>query len=164
MRRETLRVFFSVACATCLGGVADLGRASELTIHRLCDHRTPPDKALVLAYWSDELAAGGPEPPCVVKDPVFSNYRVISSRVERSAHGAGAVAIVEFEDAARKGIERMTAENRGQILAVVVTGKIVSMPMISRAYSDNRLLITSSRERDAQGIVEAIRAHPQPRP
>ena len=159
---KSIRCLFIVAWVFGLSGVTAHGWAAEVTIHRVCDYYTPVDKAQLLEYASTDLAARGPQPACVVKDPLFSGYRVVSSRVERNSNGAGAVAVLEFEEAARKQIERMSSENRGQQLAVVVAGRIVSLPMITRPYSDNKLIISSASESDAMRIVAAIHSHAQP--
>ena len=63
---------------------------------------------------------------------------------------------VEFDDSAKALIENMGRANVGRIVAVVVSGRIVSMPMIVRPYSDNRLLIAVASEQEATRLVAEL--------
>jgi preprotein translocase subunit SecD len=69
--------------------------------------------------------------------------------------------VVEFDETARPLIEKMSQDNVGKLMAVVVGDRIASMPMISRPYSDNKLLISVSSEREATRIVAALSPPPR---
>jgi preprotein translocase subunit SecD len=78
-----------------------------------------------------------------------------SARVEPDPQGIGAVAVIELDESARPRIEQMTKDNKGKLVAIVVDNLVVSIAMITRSYSDNRILVTTLSRADAERIVAA---------
>jgi hypothetical protein len=139
-------------------GVPDVSLAQDhegLSVHRICVQGGTGEK-LFLRYWSPAVNTGLPEPVCVFKAPEFGGLPIRSLRVLREPSAGGAMVAVEFDDSARTWIEKMSRANVGNIVAVVVSGRIVSMPMITRPYSDNKLLIVVASEEEATRLVAAL--------
>jgi len=139
-------------------GVPDVSPAQDnqrLSVHRICVQGGTGEK-LLLQYSSPAVNTGLPEPVCVFKAPEFEGLPIRSVRVLSEPSAGGAVVAVEFDDSAKALIESMSRANVGRIVAVVVSGRVVSMPMIFRPYADNKLLIAVASEHEATRLVAEL--------
>jgi preprotein translocase subunit SecD len=129
---------------------------TPLAIHLICDGLVPQNKRLLLHYWSPEVARGNSDPACVLQKPELVDLTIRSARVEPDPQGIGAVAVIELGESARPLIEQMTKNNKGRLLAFVVDRRIAMIAMVTRPYSDTRILITTRSRDDAERIVSAV--------
>ena len=114
---------------------------------------------MFLPYWYPGVNDSIPEPVCVFKSPEFGGLPFRAAKITRDSRGRASV-VIEFDEDARPLIERMTAENVGKVVAIVVGDRIASMPMIWKAYSDNKFVIGVRNESDAERIVAVLNAEP----
>ena len=150
--------FRFIVALTLMLGIVNVSLAQEpatISVHRTCIDGGM-GKKLHLRYWSPEVNNGLPEPVCVIETPAFGGMPFRSVHIESDRTGIGAMVVVEFEESARPLIEKMSRDNVGKLMAIVVRDRIVSMPMISRPYSDNKLLISVASDREAARIVAAL--------
>jgi len=139
-------------------GIANGSVAQErvsVSVHRTCMGGGTGEK-IFLRYWWPDVNDSIPEPVCVFKIPEFGGLPFRSARITPDRTGIGAIVVVEFDEAARPLIEKMSQDNVGKLMAVVVGDRIASMPMISRPYFDSKLLISVSRKGEATRIVAAL--------
>ena len=129
---------------------------TQVAVHRACIAGGSGEK-LFLRYWYPGVNDSIPEPVCVFKSPEFGGLPFRSAKITRDSRGRASV-VVEFDEDARPLIERMTAQNIGKLVAIVVGDRIASMPMIWKAYSDNKLVIGAGNESDAERIVAVLNA------
>jgi hypothetical protein len=156
----TFRLFVALSL---LLGIDDGSLAQErasVSVHRTCIGGGTGEK-LFLRYWWPDVNNSIPEPVCVFKTSEFGDLPFRSARITPDRTGIGAIVVVEFDETARPLIEKMSQDNVGKLMAVVVGDRIASMPMISRPYSDNKLLISVSSEREATRIVAALSPPPR---
>jgi preprotein translocase subunit SecD len=139
-------------------GQASLGQAQAvLSMHRTCITGGVVGEKLFLRYWPAPPDNGIPEPVCVAKTPALEGLPIRSAHVEPDRRsGLGAIVVVEFDDTARPLIEKMSRDNVGKMMAVVVGDRIVSMPVISRSFSDNKLPISASSNGEVKRILSAV--------
>jgi len=135
--------------------MAYAAETTPLTIHRVCSGSEAKTERLSLSYWSADVARGNPDPACVLREPELAGLPFRAARVEPDPQGIGAVAVIELEESARPRIEEMTKKNKGNLVAFVVDNRVVSIAMITRPYSDNRILVSTSSRADAERIVAA---------
>jgi len=135
--------------------IAYAAETTPLTIHRVCSGPVPESERLSLRYWSPEAARGNPDPACVLRKPELAGLPFRAARVEPDPQGIGAVAVIELEESARPRIEQMTKNNKGNLIAFVVDNRVVSIAMVTRPYSDNRILVSTMSRGDAEKIVAA---------
>ena len=128
---------------------------TPVSVHRTCMTDGSGEK-LFLRYWYPDANNGIPEPVCVFKAPEFGGLPFRSAKLTYDSGRATANVVVEFDEAARPLIEKMTARNLGQVVAIVVGDRIASMPMIWKAYSDTRLLIVVRNKNEAAQIVTVL--------
>ena len=132
-----------------------------LSMHRACVTGGVTEK-LFLRYWPPQPDNGIPEPVCVAKTPALEALPVRAAHVEPNRRiGVGAIVVIEFDDTARPLIEKMSRDNVGKMMAVVVGDRIVSMPVISRAFSDNKLPLGAASEVDIKRILSAVPSAPE---
>ena len=142
--------------ALCLGASQAHGQ-TVLSMHRGCIDGGAGDK-LFLRYWPPAPDNGIPEPVCVVKLAALHSLPIRSAHVVPNRRsGAGAVVVVEFDETATPLIEKMSRDNVGKLMAVVVGDRIVAMPMISRTFSSNKLPIGASTDAEVKRILAAVR-------
>jgi preprotein translocase subunit SecD len=146
-------------------GIAKVSLGQELasvSVHRSCIEGGPGEKVQLRYWFPDEMNNGISEPVCVFKTPEFGGFQVRSVRIEPDRRsGIGAIVVVEFDEAARPLIAKMSQGNVGKLVAVVVGNRIISMPMIWRPFSDKKLLICVSSVEEAARIVAAIKSGPE---
>jgi preprotein translocase subunit SecD len=128
---------------------------TQVSVHRTCIADGSGEK-LSLRYWYPDVNNSLPEPVCVFKTPEFGGVPFRSAKVTYDSGRATANIVVEFDESARSLIEKMTARNLGNVVAIVVGDRIASMPMIWKAYSDNKLLIVVRNKNEAARIVNVL--------
>ena len=150
------KYFLALALSAAIVPMCHAADRTPLTIHRECSGAAAGSDRLFLRFWSPEVARGNPEPVCVLRKPELANLPFRSARVEPSPQGVGVVAIIELDESARPLIEQMTRNNKGNLVAFVVDNRVVSLAMVTRAYSDNRILVSTLTRADAERIVLAV--------
>ena len=156
-----LAVYRSLVVAVLTIGAVSGSLAQEriqVAVHRACITGGSGDK-MFLPYWYPGVNDSIPEPVCVFKSPEFGGLPFRAAKITRDSRGRASV-VIEFDEDARPLIERMTAENVGKVVAIVVGDRIASMPMIWKAYSDNKFVIGVRNESDAERIVAILNAEP----
>jgi preprotein translocase subunit SecD len=144
-----------LAVSICLGA-GQAHAQSTLSIHRACiDGGT--GETLLLRYWPPAPDNGIPEPVCVVKAAALDTLPIRSVQlVPDRRSGAGAVVMLEFDESATTAIEKMSRDNVGRLMAVVVRDRIVATPVISRVLSSNTLPLGAATEAEVRRILEAV--------
>ncbi len=153
-----MRSFGWLLISASLGiGQASLAQAQALlSMHRTCITGGVSEK-LFLRYWPPQPDNGIAEPVCVAKTPAFEALPIRSSHVEPNrVSGVGAIIVVEFDDTARPLIEKMSADNVGKMMAVVIGDRIVSMPVISRPFSESKLFLSASTDGEIKRMLSAL--------
>ncbi|MEQ1663257.1 MAG: hypothetical protein ABL877_11235 [Thiobacillus sp.] len=129
---------------------------APLTIYRVCMGQVAANDRMWLHFWSPEVAQGNTDPICVLRKPELAGLPVRSARVGPSPLGVGAVAIIGLDESARPLIEQMTRRNKGNLVVFVVDQRVVSLAMITQAYADSRIFITTLTRADADEIVSTV--------
>jgi len=149
--RSLISVFMLLALAT----PSPAQEKTPVSVHRTCIADGKGEK-LYLRYWFPDVNDSIPEPVCVFKTPELGGVPFRSANITYDSGRAAANIVVEFDEAARPLIEKMTARNLGNVVAIVVGDRIASMPMIWKAYSDNKLLIVVRNKNEAARILNVL--------
>jgi preprotein translocase subunit SecD len=150
------RYFLALALSAAIQPACHAADMTLLTIHRECSGEEATSDQLLLRYLSPAAAQGNPDPVCVLRKPELADLPIHSARVEPSPGGVGARAVIELDESAKPLIEQMTRNNKGKNVAFVVDHRVVSLAMITRAYSDNRILVNTLTRADAERVVLAV--------
>ena len=153
------RLFVLVSLA--IGCPSLVQAQTVLSMHRACVTGGVSEN-LFLPYWPPQPDNGIAEPVCVDKTAALEALPIRTTHVEPNrVSGVGAIVVIEFDDTAKPLIEKMSRDNVGKMMAVVVGDRIASMPVISRPFSDNKLYLSASSEVDTKRILSAVGSAPE---
>jgi SecD/SecF fusion protein len=127
---------------------------AKLTFHFVSD----PDPALDLAQG---LIPGTIQPIFYVKEPVMSNKDVAGAKANVTAMYGEATYLIEVNltDEGTKKFARITKDNIGKDLAIVIDGKIIMAPKIQTPILDGKCQIQGSfTKAEAEEVALKINA------
>jgi preprotein translocase subunit SecD len=92
------------------------------------------------------------------KEAVITNKDIAEARVVRSQTGASYDIEIELTDEAAERFSKVTAENIGKSLAVILDGKVLSAPVIMSQISRNGVLTGNFTREEAERIAGGIKS------
>jgi preprotein translocase subunit SecD len=140
--------------------------AQNVTQRQIEDHNLPPGVKLYPMRSSDSTA---PESTVALEDKtVMTGQNITDARVEigegASSYGQATIAL-NFDRQGGRMFERITGDNVGRKLAIVLDGVVYSDPVIKERIPDGRAVISGSySDEEAKVLAIALRTGRLPAP
>lgn len=101
----------------------------------------------------------------VEKDALLTGEDIADARPNFDERGGGAYVMLNFNGRGARAFERVTGENAGKLMAIVLDGKVYSTPQIKERIAGGRASITGAfTTAEAQDLALVLRAGALPAP